>query len=70
MHADNSVSGTRWRFAGEGDPDNGMTAGLLYETQLQSNPSSNIEVDNLVSDGVGGNVGDGDYFSTRQSMPG
>ena len=67
VHADNSVSGTRWRFKGDGELDNGMTAGLLYETQLQSNPSSEIEVDNLDSDGVGGNVGGGDYFSTRQS---
>ncbi len=67
VHADNSVSGTRWRFAGEGELKNGMTAGLLYETQLQSNPSSEIDVSNLDSDGVGGNVGGGDYFSTRQS---
>ena len=29
VHADNSVSGTRWRFAGQGNLDNGMTAGLL-----------------------------------------
>jgi len=67
VHADNSVSGTRWRFAGEGDLDNGMTAGLLYETQLQSNPSDKITVDSLDSDGIGGDVGDGDHFSTRQS---
>ena len=67
VHADNSVSGTRWRFAGDGDLDNGMTAGLLYETQLQSNPSDAISVDDLDGDGSGGNVGDGDHFSTRQS---
>ena len=67
MHADNSASGTRWRFAGEGELDNGMTAGLLYETQLQSNPSDAITVDSLDSDGVGGDVGGGDYFSTRQA---
>ena len=67
VHADNSASGTRWRFAGEGELDNGMTAGLLYETQLQSNPSDAITVDSLDSDGVGGDVGGGDYFSTRQA---
>jgi len=67
VHADNSVSGTRWRFAGEGEMGNAMSAGLLYETQLQSNPSSKIDVDNLDEDGVGGNVGGGDYFSTRIS---
>jgi len=67
VHADNSVSGTRWRFDGRGDVGDGMTAGLLYETQLQSNPSNKITVDSLDSDGVGGNVGSGDLFSTRFS---
>jgi len=65
VHADNSVSGTRWRLKGDGELDNGMTAGLVYETQLQSNPSSEITADTLDSDGIGGNVGSGDYFSTR-----
>ena len=65
VHADNSASGTRWRFTGSGDLDNGMTTGLVYETQLQSNPSSEITADTLDSDGIGGNVGGGDYFSTR-----
>ena len=67
VHADNSVSGTRWRFAGNGDLGNGMTAGLLYENQLQSNPSNQIEASTLDSDGIGGNVGSGDYFSLRQA---
>ena len=67
VHADNSVSGTRWRFAGQGDVGDDMSAGLLYETQLQSNPSNKITADNLDTDGVGGNVGSGDLFSTRQS---
>jgi hypothetical protein len=67
VHADNSVSGTRWRVNGEGDLDNGMTAGVLYEVGLQSNPSDAITVDSLDSDGVGGDVGGGDYFSTRQA---
>ncbi|MGD2173513.1 MAG: porin, partial [Gammaproteobacteria bacterium] len=65
VHADNSVSGTRWRIEGEGQLDNGMTAGLLYENQLQSNPSSEITAATLDSDGIGGNVGGGDYFSLR-----
>jgi hypothetical protein len=67
VHADNSVSGTRWRFSGESALQGGTSAGLLYETQLQSNPSSEIDIDNLDGDGVGGNVSDGDYFSNRQA---
>jgi len=65
VHADNSTSGTRFRFTGSGDLENGMTAGVVYETQLQSNPSDKIDIDNIDSDGVGGNVGGGDYFSNR-----
>jgi hypothetical protein len=67
VHADNSVSGTRWRIKGSGDLDNGMTAGLLYENQLQSNPSSDVEASSLDSDGLSGDVGGGDNFSTRHS---
>ena len=72
VHADNSVSGTRWRLKGDGELDNGMTAGLVYEVQLQSNPSNEITADSLDTDGInggidgeGGNVGPGDYFSNR-----
>jgi predicted porin len=67
VHADNSVSGTRWGFKGNGELDNGMTAGFLYENQLQSNPSSDVEASELDSDGINGDVGSGDEFSTRQS---
>jgi len=67
VHADNQVSGTRWRFAGQGDLNNELTVGLLYETQLQSNPSNRITANSLDSDGVGGNLGGGDNLSTRQS---
>ena len=67
VHADNSVSGTRWRIKGQGDIGNGMSAGLYYETQLQSNPSSKVTEDSLDSDGDGGNVGKGDFFSVRQA---
>ncbi len=67
VHADNSVSGTRWRIKGQGDLGNGKTAGLYFENQLQSNPSSEVTAGELDSDGVDGDVGDGDYFSVRQA---
>jgi len=67
VHADNSVSGTRWRLKSSGDVGNGMKAGLYYETQLQSNPSSSVTEGSLDSDGEGGDVGKGDYFSLRQA---
>ncbi len=68
VHADNSVSGTRWRFKGDGELDNGMTTGLVYETQLQSNPSDAITAEDLDHfDDNGGNLGGGNYFSTRLS---
>jgi hypothetical protein len=67
VHADNSVSGTRWRLAGEGQITNSSTAGVLYETQLQSNASSNINADNLDGDGINGNISDGDTLSNRQA---
>ena len=53
VHADNNVSGTRWRIKGQGDLDNGMTAGLYFENQLESNPSSNVTAASLDSDGIG-----------------
>ena len=65
VHADNSVSGTRWRLKGDGELDNGMTAGLVYENQLQSNPSHEISSDSLDTDGDSGNVGLGDLFTNR-----
>jgi hypothetical protein len=65
VHADNSVSGTRVRLEGMEEMQNGTTVGLLYETQLQSNPSDKITEGSLDSDGIGGDVGDGDHFSTR-----
>ncbi|HEY5738190.1 MAG TPA: porin [Gammaproteobacteria bacterium] len=65
VHADNSASGTRLRFEGMGETDGGTEVGLYYETQLQSNPSDKVSVDSLDGDGSGGNVGEGDYFSTR-----
>jgi len=67
VHADNSVSGTRVRFKGAGELDNGTSVGLLYETQLQSNPSSEITAESLDSDGLGGNLGGGNHFSTRHA---
>jgi hypothetical protein len=47
VHADNSVSGTRWSIQGSGDLDNDMMVGFLYETQLQSNPSNQVEASEL-----------------------
>ena len=67
VNADNSVSGTRVRVKGNGDIGNDLTAGLYYEYQLQSNPSSKINADDLDSDGVGGDVGGGDDFSNRNA---
>ena len=67
VNADNSVSGTRVRVKGNGDIGNDLTAGLYYEYQLQSNPSSKITADDLDSDGVGGDVGGGDDFSNRNA---
>jgi len=65
VHADNSVSGTRVRLQGTGELAGGTQVGMLYETQLQSNPSDKISVGSIDTDGVDGNVGSGDYFSTR-----
>jgi len=67
VNADNSVSGTRVRIKGEGDIGNGVTTGIYYEYQLQSNPTSKITADSLDSDGVGGDVGSGDDFSNRNA---
>jgi predicted porin len=67
VNADNSVSGTRVRTKGEGDIGNDMTAGFYLEYQLQSNPSDEITEDSLDSDGIGGDVGDGDNFSNRNA---
>ena len=65
VHADNSVSGTRVRIEGMGELAGGTEVGMHYETQLQSNPSDAVSVTSLDSDGIGGDVGDGDFFSTR-----
>jgi hypothetical protein len=65
VHADNSVSGTRWRIKGDGELDNEMTTGFIFENQLQSNPSALISVDSLDTDGIDGNIGSGNLFSVR-----
>jgi hypothetical protein len=67
VNADNSVSGTRVRLKGHGDVGNDLTAGIYYEYQLQSNPSDDINADDLDSDGSGGNLGGGDDFSNRNA---
>ena len=65
VHADNSVSGTRWRIKGDGELDNDMTTGFIFENQLQSNPTSLITAESLDTDGINGNVGLGNLFSVR-----
>ncbi len=65
VHADNSNSGTRVRIKGAGELGDDLSAGVYWEYQLESNPSSKITEDSLDSDGIGGNVGDGDNFSLR-----
>ena len=65
VHADNSVSGTRWRIKGDGELDNDMTTGFIFENQLQSNPPSLITAESLDTDGLNGNVGLGNLFSVR-----
>lgn len=67
VHADNSNSGSRVRIKGQGEVGDGLTAGIYWEYQLESNPSSKIEADSLDSDGIGGDVGGGDNFSVRHS---
>ena len=67
VHADNTISGTRWRVDGVGEVGNDMTAGLIYESQMESNPSSEISVDSMDTDGLDGTVGFGDYFVIRQA---
>lgn len=67
VHADNSVSGTRWRFQGEGTTDDDLAVGFLFETQLQSNPSNKITADGLDSGGIGGNLGSGNNLDLRHA---
>ncbi len=67
VHADNSVSGTRWRLKSSGDVGNGLTAGVYYENQLQSNASSSVTVGSFDTDGAGGDVGSGDNLSVRHA---
>ena len=61
-HLDNSGSGTRIRIMGEHDARNGIKVGYYWETQYQSNDSSQVEIrspgnqDDL-DDGDGGNGG-------------
>ena len=67
VNADNDVSSTRIRVKGNGDIGNDLTAGLYYEYGLQSNVSSKVTADDLDSDGVNGNISDGDTFSNRNA---
>ena len=45
LHVDNNNSGTRIRLKGKTDLNNGVTAGIYWETQYQDNSSSSIGID-------------------------
>lgn len=65
VHADNSMSGSRWRIKAKTDIGNGMTAGIRFENQVQSNRSSKVTLASLDTDGSGGNIGSGDELTIR-----
>lgn len=44
FHVDNDNSSTRFRFVGSEEIGHGMTAGIVWETEFQSNPSNKIDV--------------------------
>jgi len=44
LHVDNNNSGTRLRLKGQTDLENGMTAGVYWETQYQDNDSSAVDI--------------------------
>lgn len=44
FHVDNDNSSTRFRFVGSEEIGNGMTAGIVWETQFESNTSSGVDI--------------------------
>ncbi len=58
FHVDNDASSTRFRFVGSEEISNGMTAGIVWESQFESNSSANID--------VGQNNDGGSAFSERK----
>jgi predicted porin len=44
FHVDNDNSSTRFRFVGSEEISYGMTAGIVWESQFESNSSANIDV--------------------------
>jgi len=44
LHVDNNNSGTRLRLKGQTDLENGITAGVYWETQYQDNDSSAVDI--------------------------
>ena len=46
FHVDNDNSSTRFRFVGSEEIGHGMTVGIVWETQFESNSSSTIDVGN------------------------
>jgi predicted porin len=45
FHVDNDNSSTRFLFTGSQDIGNGMKAGIVWETEFQSNPSNAVDID-------------------------
>ena len=45
LHVDGESSGSRFRFTGSEDIGNGLTAGVNFEIELQSNDASVVDVD-------------------------
>jgi len=44
FHVDNDASSTRFRFVGSEEIGHGMTAGIVWESQFESNSSADIDV--------------------------
>ena len=51
FHVDNDNSSTRFRFVGSEEIGYGITAGIVWESQFESNSSANIDVGQDPSDG-------------------
>ena len=45
LHVDGESSGSRFRFTGSEDIGNGLTAGINFEIELQSNDASVVDID-------------------------
>jgi hypothetical protein len=52
FHVDNDNSSTRFRFTGANDFDHGFSVGIVWEVEMQSNPSDEVDIglDNDIGD--------------------